>query len=188
MLLAIPFFLAGLSIFLYSLLHGIYHLTDSLTQVVVPGESRLEFQQAKSYTVFLERQSVINGKVHSTDDSVNGLECNLVPVGGVQKIEMRQSRMATTYDVGGRSGRSILEFRVPVDGTYTFACGYANVAHGPEVVVAVGAGVEGGITHMVLVSLAGMFGGFAMAGLVIVIVFVLRERSRKQGRFSPLSV
>ncbi|HYL62938.1 MAG TPA: hypothetical protein VE077_09985 [Candidatus Methylomirabilis sp.] len=185
MLLALPMLLCGISIFLYALIHGVAHATDSLRQVVVPGECQIPLQQAKSYTVFIERQSAVHGKIYSTEGSVNGLECNLVPVGGIQKIEMRPSRMSTTYDVGGRSGRSLFEFRVPEDGTYSFACGYSYVTHGPEVVLAVGSGVGEGIMRAISLGLGGMFGGIASAGVVIVVVFALRQRSRK--RFSAMS-
>jgi hypothetical protein len=179
-LLAIPFFIGGISIFIYALIHGISHVTDSLVQVVVPGESPLELKQTKSYVVFLERQSVVNGKIYSTEESVNGLECNLVPVAGVQKIEMRPARVSTSYDVGGRSGRSIFEFHVPEDGTYKFACGYNRAQGGPEVVLAVGSGVGERLARTVIISLAGMFGGIASSVAVIIIVFILRARSKNK--------
>ena len=178
--LAIPFFVAGISVFLYGLIHGISHVTDSLTQVVVPGESQLDLKQENLYTVFLERQSVMKGKICSTNESVSGLECNLVAVSGVQKIEMRPARISTTYDVGGRSGHSLFEFRVPKDGAYDFACGYRRASTGPEVVVAVGPGVGEAIMHTIFISLVGMFGGIATAGGVVLLVFLLRLRSKKE--------
>lgn len=184
-LFALPFALAGITIFIYALIYGISHVTDSLVQVVVPGESQLEFKQANLYDVFLERQSVVKGKVYSTDSSVNGLQCNLVPASGVEKIEMRPARMATTYDVGGRSGRSIFEFRVPRDGAYNFACGYSEMARGPEVVLAIGSGVGEGIMHAISISIAGLFGGMVLAAGVMVCVFVLRARSRKVRTIAP---
>jgi hypothetical protein len=179
-LLAVPFLLGGISIFIYGLVYGISHVTDSLTQVAVPGESRLELKRGQSYTVFLERQSVVNGKIYSTTDSVSRLECNLVTVSGVQKIEMRPATMSTNYDVGGRSGHSMFEFRVPNDGVYDFACGYRGVSAGPEVVVAVGSGVGEAIMRTISVSLAGMFGGVAIAGGIVLAVFLLRVRSKKK--------
>lgn len=184
-LLALPFALAGITIFIYALIHGVSHVTDSLVQVVVPGESQLELKQANSYDVFLERQSVVNGKVYSTDGSVNGLQCNLVPVSGVEKIEMRPARMSTTYDVGGRSGRSIFQFRVLRDGAYTFACGYGETARGPEVVLAIGSGVGEGIMRTISISIVALFGGMVLAAGVVVCVFVLRARSRKMRTIAP---
>jgi hypothetical protein len=38
-LLVVPFFVVGAGFFAYTLLHGFLHLTDSLTQVVIPGEA-----------------------------------------------------------------------------------------------------------------------------------------------------
>jgi hypothetical protein len=179
-LLAAPCFLIGAGLFLYSLLHGIQHATDSLTQVVVPGEAELSLRHGRAYTVFLEERSVVNGKIYSTDEPVNGLQCNVKPLHGEEEIPIHRPSMSTTYDVGGRSGRSVLEFRVPEDGTYKFACAYAEGASGPETVLAVGSGVGGRIFGTVFGSLAAMFGGIGSAGIVILLVFLLRERSKKR--------
>jgi hypothetical protein len=187
--LAAPFLIAGLAIFVYALLHTLLHIGDSLTQVVVPGEAKLDLKHANLYTVFIERESVVNGKIYVTTDSLNGLECNLVPPSGVEKIPMRSPHMTTTYNIGQRSGRSLFEFRVPEDGSYSFACGYSGTERGgQEAVLAVGAGVGEGIFRSVLICLGGLFGGFATAGAVIATVFILRERSKKRlASPSPLS-
>src|SRR5215472_2730104 len=170
---------AGVAIFLYALLHGIFHVTDSLTQVVVPGEAQLNLKRDLDYTVFVERESVVNGKIYATDDSLIGLECNAALVSGVQKISMRPARGSLTYNVGGRSGRSVFEFRVPEDGAYDFACGYSGMARGPQVVVAVGSGVGEAIMKTILQSLGGMFGGFGLGGAIFFAVFILRARAKK---------
>jgi hypothetical protein len=70
---------AGLSLFPYTLLHGIFHITDNLTQVVVPGEKDLTLQQKLKYTIFVEEQSVVDGKIYVTRENLNwtGLHCEL---------------------------------------------------------------------------------------------------------------
>jgi hypothetical protein len=61
-----------------TLFQGIMHVTDSLTQVVVPGRAELNLQQGLNDDVFLEQQSVGSGKVYSTtQSSIVGSECRV---------------------------------------------------------------------------------------------------------------
>ena len=170
----------GVGIFIYTLWHGISHITDSLVQVVVPGEAQLSLKHAQSYTVFLESESVVNGKIYSSNESVNGLECKVKAVSSEELIATRRSSISTTYNVGGRSGHSVLEFNVPQDGSYQFACNYGDSTHGPEAVMAVGSGVGAGIMRTVLTSLLAFFGGLGSGFLVLLVTFVLRHRAKSQ--------
>ncbi|HEY6386206.1 MAG TPA: hypothetical protein VIX91_11030 [Candidatus Acidoferrum sp.] len=179
-LLAVPFFVVGAGFFVYTLLHGFLHLTDSLAQVVVPGEAELTLKQGQPYTIFFEQQSVVNGKIFSTNESLNGLQCKVTALSNEQDIPMSRPSMSTTYNLGGRSGRSILGFHVPADGQYKFACGYSEDAHGPEAVLAVGAGVGEKIFSMVVRSLGAIFGGVGSAVIVFLIVLALRERAKQR--------
>jgi hypothetical protein len=179
-LLAVPFFAVGAGFFVHTLLDGFLHLTDSLTQVVVPGEAELPLKQGQPYTVFFEQQSVVNGKIYSTDESLNGLQCKLTALSNEQDIPIGRPSMSTTYNLGGRSGRSILGFRVPADGQYKFVCGYSDGAHAPEAVLAVGAVVGEKILSMVFRSLGEIFGGVGSAVIVFLIVLALRERAKKR--------
>jgi hypothetical protein len=178
--LAAPFLVVGLGIFVYTLVQGITHVTDSLTQVVVPGEADLTLKHGETYTVFYEQQSVVNGKIYSANGPLSGLKCTVNSLFNRDSIPLRLPSMSTTYDVGGRSGRSVLEFTVTRDEQYHFACGYDEGSRGPEVVLAVGSGVGQGIMKTVFSSLGAMFGGGGLAAIVIVTVFVLRERSKKR--------
>lgn len=173
--------LSGCGLFVYFLVGGIFHLADHLTQVVVPGQAELALAQTGTYTVFLEEQSVVNGQIYSTSQSINGLKCSVNELGAnAQEIPLRKPSSTINYSVGGRSGRSVLEFPVRESGQYRFACGYPEDLKGPEVVVAVGTGVGEQISSTVLRSLAAMFGGGAAAGLVIFVVYLMREKSKKE--------
>jgi hypothetical protein len=44
----VPFLLAGGGFFVYTIFHGLTHLTDSLTQVVVPGKAELHLKSGKT--------------------------------------------------------------------------------------------------------------------------------------------
>jgi len=168
---------AGLGFFGYTLWHGISHVTDGLVQVVVPGDAELSLKHDQLYTVFLELQSVVNGKIYS-GDAVNGLECKVKSIADEAAIPMRHAVTSTSYDLRGRSGRSVLEFHVPADGSYRFSCGYGETGHGSETVVAVGSGVGGQIMRTVFTSLLAMFGGFGVGLVLFVGTFVLRRTAR----------
>jgi hypothetical protein len=175
----LPFLLLGMGLFVYALIYGITHATDSLTQVVVPGTTELTLHRA-TYTVFLEEESVVNGKIYSTTQPVDGLACRVSSAQKGSAIAVRRPNMSTTYSVGGRSGHSVLEFPINQDGKYTFACDYGENAPGPEVVVAVGSGVGEAISRTVLGALAAFFGG-GVAGLIpVVVVVIMRERQKRK--------
>jgi hypothetical protein len=175
-LLGVPFLLAGGGIFVYTLVHGLMHVTDSLTQVVVPGKAELDLKHGQTYTVFLEEHSVVRGRVYSTAESVAGLECRVRSIPKGNAVAVAQSTANTTYDVGGRSGRSVLEFSIQEDGNYEFACDYGQNSPGPEAVMAVGSGIGQGIFRMVAKSLVAVFAGGGLCLLVPLIVLLMRYR------------
>src|SRR5262249_20718771 len=149
--------LVGIGLFLYFLIAGLSHMTDTLTQVVVPGQAELKLTQPGTYTIFLEHASVVNGRIYVNTESINRLKC-AVRRGDAdgQEIPVRMPSGSVSYSIGRRSGQSVLEFFVDDAGEYWFACEYPDEAKGPEVVVAVGKGVGKRIFKTVMLSLASM--------------------------------
>ena len=176
----LPFLLTGGAVFGYTIFHGLMHITDALTQVVVPGKAELSLQHGQRYTVFLEEQSVVNGKVFSSNESIVGLECHVKSLQRDITIALEKSSMSTSYSVNGRSGHAVLEFPVAEDGRYEFACDYGNAQKGADVVLAIGAGVGDDIFRMVAESLLAAFGGFGACLLVVLVVLFKREREKKK--------
>jgi uncharacterized RDD family membrane protein YckC len=180
--------LAGLGLFLYSILHGISHVTDDLIQVVVPGEKDLTLMPHLIYTIFLERESVVDGRIYSTKENLSGLTCAVTSQASGNKISTRRPTMNTTYSVGGREGRSVLEFVTEEAGVYHIACDYEKGDQGPQVVLAVGSGVGEHIFSMVTKSLASFFGGSVLGGAIILTVFALRESAKRKLAASGMTV
>ena len=176
---ALPFFLVGGGFFFYTIFHEVMHTTDSLTQIVVPGSTELNLQPGQ-YSVFLEEQSVMNGKIYSTTQSIDGLACRVSSVQSGASIAIQKASMNTSYSVNGRSGHSVLEFPIQQAGRYRFACDYGEGSTGSEVMVAVGAGVGEAIFGTVLTGLAAFFGGGG--GGLAVILFVVIKRGREKKR------
>jgi hypothetical protein len=175
----VPFFFIGGTIFFYTTFHGIMHLTDSLTQVVVPGSAELNLQRGR-YSVFLEEESVANGKIYSTTQSIDGLVCHVSSAENGTVIALEKSSASVSYSVNGRSGHSVLEFPIQQAGRYTFACAYGENSNGPEVVMAVGSGVGEAISRTVIGGLGAFFGGIAAGLAVLSVVLIKREREKKR--------
>lgn len=175
----VPLFLIGGGFFGYTLFHGITHVTDSLTQIVVPGGAELSLKRGQ-YSVFLEEQSIVNGKIFSTTQSINGLVCRVSSVQSGAPIAIEKSSANVSYSVNGRSGHSVLEFPIQQGGNYAFSCDYGAQSKGPEVVVAVGSGVGEAIVRAVLGGLGYFFAGGAAGVIVILVVVFKRERARKR--------
>ncbi len=180
----VPFFLIGGGLFFFALIQGITHATDSLTQIVVPGRAELGLQSGQTYTVFLERQSSVNGKIYSTTQPVEGLECRVTALSNGAGIAINRPSGTSSYEVNGRSGRSFLTFSIKQDGKYAFACDYGGNGKGPELVVAVGSGVDEAIIRTIASSLVAMFGGGGLGVLAILAVVIKRERDKKRIRQS----
>ena len=170
--------LTGFGLFLYTLLHGIFHVTDNLVQIVVPGERDLMLKPKLTYTIFLETESVVDGRIYSTK-SVSGLNCFVTSQTSGRSIHTYRSLASTTYSIGGREGSSVLAFVTEEPGAYRVSCDYGAGIQGPQVVVAVGSDVGQRIFSLVAKSLASIFGGFMLGGALILTFVVLRVRARR---------
>jgi len=177
--LGVAVVLAGLSLFLYTIIHGVAHITDDLTQIVVPGEKDLTLMPRRNYTIFLEQESVVDGRIYSTTESLSGLTCAVTSQTSGNKINTRRSTMNTTYSVGGREGKSVLEFVTEEAGVYRIACDYHEGSHGPQTVLVVGSGVTERIFSIVIKALASFFGGGILGAAIIAMVGILRARAKR---------
>jgi len=184
-LLGVAVILAGVSLFVHTLFQGILHLTEHLTQVVVPGEKDLALEPKLKYTIFLEEQSVVDGRIYSTPTNLNGLTCHVSSATSGKQMNTHRASVAATYNVGGRSGRSVLEFVTEEAGTYHLACAYEEGRQGPEAVLAVGSGVTQAVFDTVLKCFAAIFGGGILGAGILVTVFLLRERAKRRWAPTP---
>jgi hypothetical protein len=145
----------GFALFAYFLWTGIQQTTHSLTQIVVPGEKDVAFAAPGLYTIFLEEQSVVDGRVYSASDGIGGLKCMAVSP-NKENLLLRKPSTNITYDLSARSGRSVLQFDVTNSGTYTVGCNYASASE-PQIVIAVGTGLGTRIFSTVMRSLTAFF-------------------------------
>lgn len=173
----------------YRFVSGLLNLTDSLTQVVVPGTADLTLEDSGDYTIFYEYQSVVDGRVYMTGESVPGLDVSLVSREDGSPVALTSPATRTTYNVGERAGVSVLSFSIDRPGTYELSASYLPGRSGPEVVLAVGQGVGRGI----LTSIGAIFGAGALfcatgalAVAIAVITLVKRRKVIQRQQGSPL--
>jgi hypothetical protein len=184
--LAVPIFLVGIGLSIYEISHGLMHVADSLTRVVVPGQTTLNLERGKSYTVFYESHTTVNGKLYSTHQSVSGLECHVKSVNDGEEAVISPTSNPTQYKIGGRSGRSILEFSAPRDGQYDFSCAYASGVHGINVVLAVGTGFGARMFRAILVIFAGPLLGGLLSMAVFFWIYIRRDNAKASAAAAAL--
>jgi hypothetical protein len=104
-----------------------------------------------SYTIFLERPSMVNGKIYSSSGSVDALTCHMTKQLPSQTsrirtaVTLRRPSVSLNYSLGNRAGRSVLEFQADEVALDHLSCGYPERKEGPETVLAIGTGVGAGI-------------------------------------------
>jgi len=182
---SVIFFLIPVCIGGFIFARKLSHLTDGLVQLVVPGSAELTLKHTGANTVFLEKESVVNGRIFSTNGSIAGLNCSVRSQDG-STVLLRRPTASTTYTLGGRNGRSVLEFNVAQPGTYHFECGYEQGQSGPQVVMAVGTGVGSDILVSLLAGFFGIGVGGAFAAIAAVTVYS-RQRSNRQKMTKAIS-
>lgn len=172
-------FVGGWVLFALFLFKSLSGMGARLQQVVAPGETDLTLREPGNYTIFYEYHSVIGDKVYSTDESLSGLRCVLVSKANNSKVALSPSSMNSTYELGGRSGRSIFDFRIDQPGVYAISAGYPQGQQGPEVVLAVGKDFTTRLFATILEALALVFGTMGIAVTITLVTLLKRSKKKK---------
>jgi hypothetical protein len=184
--LVVPIFFGGIGLLIYETSHGLVHVTDSLTRVVVPGQASLNLERGRSYTVFYESHTTVDGKLYSTRPTVSALQCHVKSLNDGEEAAVSPSSNPTQYRLGGRSGHSILEFSAPRDGQYDFSCAYASGGHGTNVVLAVGTGFGARMFRAVLGCFAGPLLGGLLSMAVFFWIYIRRDNAKASAAAAAL--
>jgi hypothetical protein len=168
--------IATIAIFAYVLSSRLSALTDQLMQLMVPGQVDLNLVQTGTYSIFHERQSVIDGQLlHSND--IAGLRVSVRSASNTD-VPLAMPKASATYSIGGRSGVAIFEFVIREPGTYRLNAEYDGGRALPRAVLTIGLDFVGELTATILGSIAIMFAGLIGAAALAVVVFVKRRRAR----------
>ncbi len=165
---------AGGALFGYTKLDA---LTRELTQIVVPGEAVLTLEPGR-YTIFHEYQSLVDGRLYSGTD-VSGLLVRVVPSDGGEPLAVTPPGTASSYELGGRAGRSVLTFDVTKPGSYRLVAGYPQGEAASQAVLAVGRETTGRIVWLVFGAIGIIFLGVAAAVLIAVMTYRRRRDAKR---------
>lgn len=174
--ISVLIFIIGISAFVLWLVNGISGITNGSQQFVVPGKSEIFLSEPGKYEIFYEYRSVVNGKVYLTEENLSGLQCTLKDRSTDQFVSMENPSINSNYSLGGRAGISVLEFTVKKAGIYDLSAQYSSGKEGQEVVLAVGKGIGGKISGVIVVGIAIFILTIALSIIVFVVTFLMRRK------------
>jgi hypothetical protein len=157
---------------------GIPRMQNALTRIVVPGTSELTLAEPGSYTIYHEYESVIDGRIYSSQN-ISGLEVGLVEEDGGAMIPIVPSSGSTRYSVSGHSGVSVLNFTISLPGKYRLTAAYGAGRSGPTTVLAIGQGLLGRLLLTIFAAIGLSFAGFGAALAIGLITFFKRRRMQR---------
>jgi hypothetical protein len=142
-----------------------------LIRVVVPGNAIVTLDKPGTYTIFHEKQSVVDGKYYASD-TVTGLRVELAAEAG-GPVRVVEPSTGTSYSVGNRKGESIFAFTIDQPGRYRLTTSMT----GGQAVLAIGQGMFGAIFQLVGGTIAIVFGGLAIAGIIVGLTIWQRSKT-----------
>ncbi len=148
---------------------------DGLQQVVMPGVAQLQLRETGRYTIFHERETIVNNEVYSSP-TVSGLRVKVTAVSHARAVAVSPASVSSNYNIGGRSGRALLMFDVDQVGTYRIEGGYRNGAATPRVVLAIGHEYVGDLLTTIFGALAIAFTG-VLSGVVVAVMTWRKRRA-----------
>ena len=173
--------LAGFLIFFFTLFLWLPGISEELIQMTAPGTVDLDLQEVGDYTIFYENVSFIDNRFYSTGDSFpSGLEIKVVDRSSGETVDLRPPWGSSTYNIGGRSGRSIAVFAIDHAGVYRITTWYYQGKEGPEVVLALGHNFMRKMISMMIISFAALLGSIAIAAFML--TSAKRKREVEEGR------
>jgi len=176
--LAILVFIGGVVSFALFLHKNLNSLSNTLTQVVVPGKWDITLPITGKYTIFHEYRSVVGNRVFSTEQSVSDLQCILTSKATGSQVMLFRPSADSTYSFGGREGVSVFEFNIEHIGTYEFSAWYPEGKEGPEIILAIGQGFMSNLFGMIAVGVAILFGSGTIGTVIAVVTFIKRQKAK----------
>ncbi len=148
-------------------------LGAGIQQVVVPGVAELQLEETGGWTIYHETGATVDGRYYAAD-GVSGLAVSITDPDGAP-VEVGAPGATTSYEFGGREGRSVLGFAIDRPGTYVLTGEYPE-GEGPQVVLGVAHGFGRGLALTIGGTLALAFGSAGLALALAVFTFLRRRR------------
>jgi len=166
------FVAAGLQVY-----SGIGAVEGRLMQVVMPGSAVLNLKEPGTYTIYYERQSVVDGRVYA-GSGVGGLRLSMRGPGG-DDVRLVANSGGASYKFGSREGRSIYSFTATTAGEHRITGTLPDGRSEPKVVLAVETGLLGGMARMIGGAIGLAFGGLLIAGILVAVTLWQRHKAKR---------
>jgi hypothetical protein len=154
-------------------------LQANLHLVVMPGPVAVTLDKSGPYTIYAELGDVIDGRLYDSPPP-RGVRITLTDEATGRTVALEPPHASVEYSIGSRKGHAVLGFSIEQPGRFRLASAGSTdgkyvlaISHGS----AMGSmsGLFGAITAAVGMAL----GGLAVAGLIVVVTAVQRDRARK---------
>lgn len=154
-------------------------MQSGLTRAIFPGEVVVPIAVPGNYVIYYESPSEFDGRVFDTGSRVPGMKFTVINNETEDKLPVDQPSFNETYEMNGRRGRSVLEFRVFKPGSYTVVGRYNDDQSNQQAVFAVG---NVHIARLALLIIAGIFSILILGsgGLLIIVLVEVRRSSAKR--------
>lgn len=163
-------------------------LIGDFDRVVVPGSVDLALDKAGTYLVFYEYRSVVDGVPYNSSRSRPRLNCELRNKASSAPVSLYDAWVQdSNYELPSRSGTLLLWFDVDKPGAYVLSCQYAGGGDSPKAVLAIGTNLLPSVIGLAASLATGLLGPVLLicgatlvAGLIVIIVAVLRHQSARR--------
>lgn len=169
--LAVMMLVIGFSVFVWSLFSGITGLTSGLIQIIGPGASELNLNEAGEYTVFYENQSYVDGRFFSTGDNISCLQIEIIEKSTGSRLSTYSPPSSLTYSMGGRFGKAIPTFQVRSPGIISLERITLLDTRDHRWFWRLGHGFMEGILSTVAISLVVFFGSLIIAAALAITTY-----------------
>ena len=163
---------------------------NSLTQVVMPGSSEINFPEKGAYAVYYEYRSVIDGIDYSRGVYPPTMNCQLRSKASGDNVKLAYPNAnGEMYSTGNNERVGVLMNTISIDrpGAYSFSCRYPDNSSTPRIVLAVGPNFVWEFFNLAAKPTAAMLGGllaFLGVGLIstimVIIVFIKRNQAKNR--------
>jgi len=148
---------------------------DALFQrAVVPGSTLLVLDKPGYYTIYYERQDWSGGDMRP---ALAALQVVIVNEATGARLPVSKPSMEKEYSIGNsRAGVSILGFSIDQPGRYRLIGSFADRQNEPRMTLSVEQGFFGAMFRLIGIAIAISSAGFAIAGIIVLIVIWQRTR------------
>jgi hypothetical protein len=150
-------------------------LQHAFTRVVVPGTAELTLGDAGSYTIFIEPQSVVDGRLYSVQN-IGGMTVSITSEADGKPVAVTVPQVTSSYTIGGHKGTSVFGFEIAQPGRYRLTGSYAGGANGPQMVLAISQGFMWALARTILGALGASLAGFLGCAALVLTTYFRRRR------------